>query len=178
MIESLAIVAPSTSQKEELVYIKDFDKYNNDNGTDDSSPDLLMFDWDDIPGSEGNQGVEAGSWKTDCSLAHQFRLLAATDMFRDGGGGTNNTAGASKKDGGSGMYAGFLCALDGHRLYGWITSTRVKIIISVKDDILPIDVENENARDLHIQKVLVSGRQTVKQASVFAFNVKCPVSCG
>lgn len=164
MIESVAILAPSTSQKEELVYIKDFEKCNSNNlnGTDNSSPDLLMFDWNDIPGSEGvKDEVEEGSWKIDCSLAHQFRLLAATDLFRDGGGGgvgggpNSTAAGASgKKDGGSGMYAGFLCALDGHRLYGWRTSTRVKIIISVKDDIPPIDVENENARDLHIQKVL------------------------
>ena len=54
------------------------------------------------------------------------------------------------------MWIGFICPIDEYRMYGYITNTNVKMIVSVEDDFLPEQEERQKKRDTEIRKIFVS----------------------
>jgi len=74
-----------------------------------------------------------------CSLHYQFLMHASLDRFEELTGPSSGNANAWRTPGSTGndaMWVGLLCPVDDFRVYGYLTTTNIKLIgvLSVKDD--------------------------------------------
>lgn len=158
---SLAII--SHDQKEEVLYIRDFSNAG-------SSLDDVEYDLFNLPPKhphDGGSGVGRSfpsiqdqsqhhnhqqqqqhtkhhPWD-DCSLRHQFLVHAALEKLNEG---TRNNSVLHR------MRVCFLCCADDCRFYGYTTSTNLRFIVGIEDDILPDENQLQTAKDEEVSSVL------------------------
>jgi len=166
-IQSIAIVSETPiTQKQDLVYIQSFSSKCNASAIGNETvfeEDLFGFDVSDYL----NQDQEGGATGSLCSLRHQFLLHSALELFGNASKDRNSTSSTH-----SALFIGFICALDDFRFYGYRTNTGVKIIVSVKDDILPSKHDSQKARDDYIESALVQIHSTYVEYMMNPFNAK------
>lgn len=123
---SLSIIGKNN----EPLYVREFDE----NMTVDLMSEELLF------GLQSNK-VDTNRMHDDttsCSPRHQFIMHAALDRFSQLSGPPPGYGwrkqGASGVDG---MFVGLLCPVEDLRVYGYATTTRIKILLVVEDDAVP-----------------------------------------
>ena len=167
-IQSIAIISENpTTQKQSVIYIESFSSAASDPAAIEHDTafeeELFGFDikqcfQDPIDGDDATIG-------SLCSLKHQFLLHSALELFADA---SNSSASGSH----GAMFVGFICAMEDFRFYGYRTNTKVKIIVSVKDDILPSKPELQKARDDYIESAMVQIHSTYVDYMLNPFSAK------
>lgn len=150
---SIAIVG----RDEKPLYLREFpNKYWNDD-MDPLSTEAELFGLS-LSDREGEEEIsenipEKGNF--GCSLRQQFILHSAIDRFTQLAGpppGFNwRTAGAMGSDA---MFVGLLFPIEDYRVYGYMTTTRIKIIIVVEDD-ETMPLSDQQSVDERIKALLV-----------------------
>eukprot|EP00980_Cylindrotheca_fusiformis_P010112 scaffold2243_cov122-Cylindrotheca_fusiformis.AAC.28 len=120
---SLSIVGKNNKP----LFIQEFDE----NLAIDSISEELLFGLPPLQESMASSGFR-------CSTRHQFIMHAALDRF-DQLAGPPPGYGWRKpaETGGDGMFVGFLSPWEDTRIYGYVTTTRIKIMLVVEDDAIP-----------------------------------------
>uniref|UniRef100_A0A7S2EIS9 Trafficking protein particle complex subunit n=1 Tax=Trieres chinensis TaxID=1514140 RepID=A0A7S2EIS9_TRICV len=93
-----------------------------------------------------------------CSLRQQFILHAAIDRFDEltapmGWGCRWRPTGAVGTDA---MWVGLLCPIEELRVYGYITTTRVRILATVEDGFPPDQAPQQKKREVELKNLLAS----------------------
>ncbi|KAL3934918.1 MAG: hypothetical protein SGBAC_009463 [Bacillariaceae sp.] len=127
-IEMAAISLSVIGKKNEPLYVREFDEVLS---ADLMSEELLFgLQWIE-PSKEGMNG-------DSISARHQFVMHAALDRFEQLAGPLPGYGwrkpGASGVDG---MFVGLLCPIEDLKVYGYVTTTRIKILLVVEDDAMP-----------------------------------------
>jgi hypothetical protein len=143
-MESVAILSYAKKDSPVLLYSRSFDH------EDDMSFDF--FNAEDI----SNVASSSSSIRS-ASISSQFRIMCAMDDF-DRIEEMKSKSIEKSGDHATGFYLGFLAAMDHFRFYGYKTSTNVRIVIGVKDDLLPSDTELIKQREDSIQTMMVSAK--------------------
>ena len=99
--------------------------------------------------AEASTSTSTNSSSNSCSLHYQFLMHASLDRFEEltgptsnisstGGTSSNNTSGSSNNGinrwrtpgstGNDAMWVGLLCPVDDYRVYGYLTTTNIKLI--------------------------------------------------
>ena len=119
----------------EPLYLRDFVQTKTKSGTESENETESPSTYD--PFGFFDKGTENSP--VSCSLQYQFLMHAALDRFEEltgpnhgGGGGNQNynhnrwrTPGSTGNDA---MWVGLLCPVDNFRVYGYLTTTNVKLI--------------------------------------------------
>jgi len=112
-LESIAIISKSSgSDQDDLIYIQDFPNTKEKNDPrNDFEDNLFGYSISKHLNAEGL----SSSLKNQCMLNSALDLFGnATAGGKEGGGeATTSTSGS-----GSGLYVGFICAMDDYRFYG------------------------------------------------------------
>lgn len=88
---------------------------------------------------------------TNCSLRHEFIVHAALDRL-DQLAGPPPGVGWRSKPGLDGMFVGLLTPVEYMRVYGYVTTTKIKFLLVVEDDAVP---EMQSSIDNDIKALLV-----------------------
>lgn len=120
----------------------------------------------DLFGFDENDHENAASVSSSKSLKHQFLLNSALETMNHGiqpKMAANvvpkilkddpETHSSSEKAHAK-MYQGLICVMENFRFYGYKTNTGIKIVVGVKNNILPSDTELCKSRDETIQYFL------------------------
>mmetsp|Transcript_4942 Transcript_4942/g.7532 ORF Transcript_4942/g.7532 Transcript_4942/m.7532 type:complete len:189 (+) Transcript_4942:203-769(+) len=178
-IQFLGITSINTlTKQEEVIYTQSVTRLNagNSNGNtntninnNDSSDNIIIQD--DFERDLFGYDIQEHLDESQGLLKHHFLLHSALEIMNHGlKPGHVSTATNSNKDNktaetantnANSMFRGLICVLDDYRFYGYVTNTAVKIIVAVKDDILPLEKELGEARDDMIRSLLVSVCMTV-----------------
>jgi hypothetical protein len=134
---SLSIIGKNN----EPLFIREFDE----NLSTDSIFEELLFG---LPAPE----ERVSSSFITCSTRHQFMMHAALDRFEQLAGPPPGFGwrkpGATGVDG---MFVGLLYPVEDMRVYGYVTTTRIKLVLVVEDDALP---EMQSSIDNDIKALL------------------------
>lgn len=91
----------------------------------------------------------------DCSLRQQFILHDALDIFDEISGPPPGFAWRGQRNvtGTEAMWAGCLCPIEDMRVYGYMTTTQIKLLITILDDPMSSDqrAEDQNVKNLAIK---------------------------
>jgi hypothetical protein len=162
---SLAIVGKNN----EPLYLREFQDAQN--SMNDDVPYETLFGLSPSLNSSSSQPDEkppsspATSPPVECSVRQQFILHAALDRLEQLAGpppgyGWRVKSGATGMDG---MFVGLLAPMEELRVYGYVTTTKVKFILVVEDDAVPeaqpnVDSEIKNLmkqlHELYVQEML------------------------
>ncbi|KAL3924295.1 MAG: hypothetical protein SGARI_006060 [Bacillariaceae sp.] len=82
-----------------------------------------------------NTALSSSNNNTKCSLKQEFLLHAALDRFEELAGPPPGYGWRNRK-GASGMYVGLLMPQDSLRVYGYCTTTKIKLFLVVEDEAL------------------------------------------
>lgn len=99
------------------------------------------------PPDENTPSSSSSSPSAECSLRQQFILHAALDRLEQLAGpppgyGWRVKSGATGTDG---MFVGLLAPVEELRVYGYVTTTRIKFVLVVEDDAVPEAQANVDA---------------------------------
>mmetsp|Transcript_31219 Transcript_31219/g.93578 ORF Transcript_31219/g.93578 Transcript_31219/m.93578 type:complete len:205 (-) Transcript_31219:245-859(-) len=119
--------------------------------------DFFGFDEDGEVGfgAAGGTGGRAAA-PYDCSLRQQLILHSALDRFDEltaPGVRRPNTpaAGTPASDA---MWLGLLCPVDDLRVYGYLTTTKVRIVAAIEDSFLPDEAQRQKSREAKIKNLV------------------------
>lgn len=139
-----AISLSVIGKNDEPLYVRQFDEVLSA----DLMSEELLFGLQSIEPSK--EAINGDS--TLCSARHQFVMHAALDRFEQLAGPLPGYGwrkpGASGVDG---MFVGLLCPIEDLRVYGYVTTTRIKILLVVEDDAVP---EMQSSIDNDIKSLL------------------------
>jgi trafficking protein particle complex subunit 2 len=151
---SLAIVGKNN----EPLYLREF---QDENGHGDEIPYESLFGLTSLsPTSSSQPDANAPSSSTspmvDCSLRQQFILHAALDRLEHLAGpppgyGWRVKSGATGTDG---MFVGLLAPIEELRVYGYVTTTKIKFLLVVEDDAVPETQPNVDSEIKALMKQL------------------------
>ena len=101
----------------------------------------------------GGQGIGQS-----CSLEQQFILHSALDRIQTltepGGLGASWRFGRPGNVGPDAMYVGLLSHVDDVRLYGYVTTTKIKIVVALEDSFLP-GTEHGKAHEMALKNLMI-----------------------
>ena len=162
---SVAIV----SKDNKPLYLKDFRGSRDISESDESFP-VDMFDLareasQPAPASDGaGAGDGAGPLDAEigksCSIDQQFVLHSALDrlehLMEPNGLGAAWRYGRPNQLGHEAMFVGLIGHVDDLRLYAYITTTKIKIIVACEDAFLPGQADQGRAHDVALKNLMVS----------------------
>ena len=104
-------------------------------------------------------GLPTNTGRT-CSIQQQFILHSALDrvhqLTEPNGMGAAWRYGRAGQIGHEAMYVGLLSHVEDVRVYGYITTTKIKIIVAVEDAFLPGQTEQGKAHEAALKNLMVS----------------------
>lgn len=168
---SVAVV----SKDNRPLYLKDF-RGSRDNPASGESFPINVFD--DLareasntslsasPASSGAGGCTVPPLDTEigksCSMDQQFVLHSALDrieqLMEPDGLGAAWRYGRPNQLGHEAMFVGLVGQCDDLRLYAYITTTKIKIIVACEDAFLPGQADQGRAHDIALKNLMVSAR--------------------
>ena len=111
---------------------------------------------------------------TECSTRQQFILHSALDRYEQlagpppGFGWRKNTNNVTN-GGPDGMFVGLLCPVEEMRVYGYVTSTKIKFFLAIEDDAVP---EIQQTIDNEVKTLLVSNSYNRKRKIYIKLSMK------
>lgn len=139
-----AISLSVIGNKNEPLYVREFDQTPS---ADLLSEELLVGLHSVEPNKEA-----LNNDSSICSVRHLFIMHAALDRYEQLAGPLPaygwRKPGASGVDG---MFVGLLCPIEDLRVYGYVTTTKIKILLVVEDDAVP---EMQSSIDNDIKSLL------------------------
>ena len=158
---SVAIV----SKDNKPLYLKDFRGSRDISESDESFP-VDMFDL----AREASDGAGAGAGDStvpldaeigkSCSIDQQFVLHSALDrlehLMEPNGLGAAWRYGRPNQLGHEAMFVGLIGHVDDLRLYAYITTTKIKIIVACEDAFLPGQADQGRAHDVALKNLMAS----------------------
>lgn len=93
----------------------------------------------------------------DCSLRQQFLLNAALDRFEELAGPQAmmrwRTPGSTGSDA---MWVGLICPVEEFRVYGYLSTTKIKFLAVVEDSILPDQIQQQQSQEAKLKALFVN----------------------
>uniref|UniRef100_A0A6S8YH98 Trafficking protein particle complex subunit 2-like protein n=1 Tax=Ditylum brightwellii TaxID=49249 RepID=A0A6S8YH98_9STRA len=106
---------------------------------------LMSIDGDDMNVAPGTES---------CSLRHQFILHSALDRLEELTAGNRWRAPGSV--GSDAMWVGMLCPVDELKVYGYLTTTKIKFLVAVEDIFPPDQKQQLHARENEIKSLFAN----------------------
>eukprot|EP00529_Nitzschia_sp_RCC80_P033611 CAMPEP_0113464350 /NCGR_PEP_ID=MMETSP0014_2-20120614/13158_1 /TAXON_ID=2857 /ORGANISM="Nitzschia sp." /LENGTH=210 /DNA_ID=CAMNT_0000356433 /DNA_START=63 /DNA_END=695 /DNA_ORIENTATION=- /assembly_acc=CAM_ASM_000159 len=116
------------------LYIREFAIDDQQHQQDESE---LLFD---LPMVGCGTDTASGTATSKCSVRQQFIMYAALDRLDQlagpppGYGWRNNNKNSVNNGGADGMFVGLLCPAEDQRVYGYVSTTKIKFLLVTEDD--------------------------------------------
>mmetsp|Transcript_46886 Transcript_46886/g.114359 ORF Transcript_46886/g.114359 Transcript_46886/m.114359 type:complete len:215 (-) Transcript_46886:2159-2803(-) len=148
-VTSIAILGKDN----EPLYIREFIRIDNtdvDGQQHQQDESELLFD---LPSTGSGTGIDSDTGSTDkCSVRQQFIMYAALDRLDQLAGpppgyGWRNNNNSINKGGADGMFVGLLCPAEDQRVYGYVSTTKIKFLLVTEDDGTSTSVSSSSEND-------------------------------
>mmetsp|Transcript_46887 Transcript_46887/g.114365 ORF Transcript_46887/g.114365 Transcript_46887/m.114365 type:complete len:215 (-) Transcript_46887:2158-2802(-) len=134
-VTSIAILGKDN----EPLYIREFIRIDNtdvDGQQHQQDESELLFD---LPMVGCGTDTASGTATSKCSVRQQFIMYAALDRLDQLAGpppgyGWRNNNNSINKGGADGMFVGLLCPAEDQRVYGYVSTTKIKFLLVTEDD--------------------------------------------
>lgn len=138
----------------EPIYMKDFvETPTNPSILDADGP----FEFEQGPMFQMDASNKSSSGSFSCSLRHQFVLHGAMDRFEALAGPQPTNKFSWRAPGTMGpeaMWVGLICPVEDMRVYGYVTTTKLRFMAIVEDAFLPDQINQQEARETELKNLM------------------------
>lgn len=128
-----AIALAIIGKNDKPIYMKEFANEDAEFITS-SIPEEALFGLSSLSDEEDRSASSLINTPIDCSLRQQFILHAALDRFEQLAGPHSCGWREPGVTGNAAMFVGLLCPIEDMRVYGYMTTTQIKFLLTVEDD--------------------------------------------